>query len=255
MRINSITGKLISSIFITALLIYFMIKTTSPKIIFVPFLICSLSMTGKSLGFILNKEKIAVFFDKLFKAGFFLFWFGFLIVFCYISIRDKKYSMFALTIPFWLVGIYFLKRKLFSSDKEKEEKSKINLIKFVSALLVFSVLIAGLLLLIFGIIKAEKIMIFAGAFFVLGAGAFVLFALTATGCFDKIKTDVLGLYVGIVFTLIGIGIPAFKFTETFSLLKTVQAFGLWIFVPILMLTAGVFQIIKCIKNKFRGEKL
>lgn len=249
MRINSITGRMISSIFITALLVYFMIKSTSPKIIFVPFLICSLSMTGKSLGLILNKEKIAVLFDKLFKAGFFLFWFGFLIAFCYISIRDKKYSMLALTIPFWFAGIYFLKRKLFPSDKEKQEKSKFNLIKFAGAGLVFAALFAGLLLLIFGIIKAEKIMIFAGAFFILVAGVFVLLALTSTGCFDKIKTDVLGLYVGIVFTLIGIGIPAFKFTETLSLLKTVQAFGLWIFVPILMLAAGVFQIIKCIRKK------
>ena len=65
MRINSITGRLISSIFITALLIYFMIKTTSPKIIFVPFLVCSLSMAGKSLGIILNKEKIASLFDDM----------------------------------------------------------------------------------------------------------------------------------------------------------------------------------------------
>ncbi len=249
MRINSLTGKLISSIFITALLIYFMIKTTSPKIIFVPFLICSLSMAGKSLGIILNKEKIAVLFDKLFKAGFFLFWFGFLAVADYITVRDKNYSLTVFSIPFWLIGIYFLKRKFFKGNAEKEEKSRFNLIKIASAGLVFAALFAGLLLLIFGIIKAEKIMIFAGIFFILVAGAFVIFGLSATGCFDKIKTDVLGLYVGIVFTVIGAGIPAYKFTETFSLIKTFQAFGLWIFVPLLMLAAGVFQIIKCIKKK------
>lgn len=249
MRINSITGRLISSIFITALLIYFMIKTTSPKIIFVPFLICSLSMAGKSLGIILNKEKIASLFDKLFKAGFFLFWFGFLAVADYITVRDKNYFLTVFSIPFWLIGIYFLKRKLFKGDAEKEEKSKFNLIKTASAGLVFAALFAGLLLLIFGIIKAEKIMIFAGVFFILVAGAFVLFGLSATGLFDKIKTDIFGLYIGIVFTVIGAGFPVLKFTETFSLIKTFQAFGLWIFVPILMLAAGVFQIIKCIKKK------
>lgn len=249
MRINSITGRLISSIFITALLVYFMIKTTSPKIIFVPFLICSLSMAGKSLGIILNKEKIAVLFDKLFKAGFFLFWFGFLAVADYISVRDKNYVLTVFTLPFWLIGIYFLKRKLFKGNEEKEEKSKFNLIKFASAGLVFAALFAGLLLLIFGIVKAEKIMIFAGVFFILVTGAFVLFALSAMGFFDKLKTDILGLYIGVVFTLIGIGIPAFKFSETLSLLKTVQDFGIWILIPITMVAVGVFQIVKCIKKK------
>ncbi len=249
MRINSLTGRLISSIFITVLLVYFMIKTTSPKIIFVPFLICSLSIAGKSLGIILNKEKIASLFDKLFKTGFFLFWFGFLAVADYITVKDKNYALTVFTIPFWLIGIYFLKRKLFKGKAEKEEKSKFNLIKFASAGLVFAALFAGLLLLIFGIIKAEKIMIFAGVFFILVTGAFVVFGLSATGCFDKIKTDILGLYIGVVFTLIGIGVPVYKFTETFSLIKTVQDFEIWILIPIMLVAVGVFQIIKCIKKK------
>lgn len=206
-------------------------------------------MAGKSLGIILNKEKIAVLFDKLFKAGFFLFWFGFLAVADYISVRDKNYVLTVFTLPFWLIGIYFLKRKLFKGNEEKEEKSKFNLIKFASAGLVFAALFAGLLLLIFGIVKAEKTMIFAGVFFILVTGAFLIFGLSAMGFFDKLKTDILGLYIGVVFTLIGIGIPAFKFSETLSLLKTVQDFGIWILIPITMVAVGVFQIVKCIKKK------
>ena len=249
MRINSIIGRLISSIFITALLIYFMIKTTSPKIIFVPFLICSLSMTGKILGLILNREKIAFIFDKLFKAGFFLFWFGFLAVADYITVRDKNYSLTVFSIPFWLIGIYFLMKKLFPCKKEKEEKSKVNLIKFVSAGLVAAVLLSGLFLIIFGIISAEKMMVFAGLFFTFGAGAFIIFGLTAMGCFDKIKTDVLGLYIGVFFTAVGIGIPLLKFTETYSILKTLQNFEFWIFVPLMLFAVGIFQTVRCIKKK------
>lgn len=249
MKINSVTGKLISSIFITALLIYFMIKTTSPKIIFVPFLICSISMAGKILSLILNKERLALLFDKLFKTGFFLFWFGFLAFACYVTVRDKNYLLTVFTVPFWLCGIYFLKKKLFPCKKEKKEKSKVNLIKFVSAGLVAAVLLSGLFLIIFGIISAEKMMIFAGLFFTFGAGAFIIFGLTAMGCFDKIKTDVLGLYIGVFFTAVGIGIPLLKFTETYSILKTLQNFGFWIFVPLMLFAVGIFQTVRCIKKK------
>ena len=249
MKINSMTGRLISSIFITVLLIYFMIKTTDPKIIFVPFLICSISMTGKILSLIFNREKIAFIFDKLFKAGFFLFWFGFLTFAYYVTVRDKNYILTAFTVPFWLSGIYFMRKKLFPCKKEKEEKSKINLIKLVSVGLVVAVLLSGLFLIIFGIIKAEKMMIFAGLFFTFGAGAFIIFGLTATGCFDKIKTDVLGLYTGVFFTVVGIGIPLLKFTETYSVLKTLQNFGPWIFVPLMLLAVGIFQTVRCIKKK------
>ena len=249
MKINSMTGRLISSIFIIALLIYFMIKTTSPKIIFVPFLICSISMAGKILSLIFNREKIAIIFNKLFIAGFFLFWFGFLIFACYITVRDKNYVFTVFTLPFWLSGIYFMRKKLFSVNKEKEEKSKINFIKIISAGLVITVLLAGLFLIVFGIIKAEKAAIFAGLFFTFGAGAFIIFALTAMGCFDKIKTDVLGLYIGVFFTAVGIGIPLLKFTETFSVLKTLQNFGPWIFIPLMLFAVGIFQTVRCIKKK------
>ena len=44
------TNKFISSIFITVLLLYFMAKTQNSKLIFVPFLICSITMAGKHLA-------------------------------------------------------------------------------------------------------------------------------------------------------------------------------------------------------------
>ena len=51
--------------------------------------------------------------DRLFAAGFFIFWFGFLAVAGYISIRDNQLSMLLFSIPFWLVGFIFAKKRLF----------------------------------------------------------------------------------------------------------------------------------------------
>ena len=68
----------------------------------------------------------------------------------------------------------------------------------------------------------------------------MLGALTVKGYFDKCKVDVLGLYVGILFVLIGGGIIAMIYQ---------QEFGFWIVIPILMIAAGILQIVKCIKQK------
>ena len=87
------TRKLVSSVFITILLIYFMIKTTSPKIIFVPFLICAISMIGKSISLIMEKKQYVNIFDKSFTVGFLLFWFGFLIFADYIAIKDNQWQL------------------------------------------------------------------------------------------------------------------------------------------------------------------
>ncbi len=225
-----------------------MIKTTSPKIIFVPFLICSIAMIGKSIGLILDKRKCATVFDKIFKGGFLLFWFGFLFVACYISIKEKSYSLTVFSLPFWLVGSYFLKNKFLNMEPKDKATSKFNFVKISSSALVLVVILSGLVLLFLGIAKVNKTMIFAGAFFTFGAFAFILFGLTALGYFDKLKFDVLGMYVGILFVAIGIGIPALKYADTLSLSETVKAFNFWILIPIMLVVAGVLQIVKCLRN-------
>ena len=72
----------------------------------------------------------------------------------------------------------------------------------------------------------------------------MLAALTVRGCFEHYKVDVLGLYIGILFVVIGIGVIAMIYN---------QNFGLWIVIPVMMIGAGVLQIIKCIKNKKNKE--
>ena len=234
--------KLISAIFITITLIYFMLKTPSPKIIFLPFLICSISMAGKLIGLIMNKRTCVVIFDILFKIGFFSFWFGGLIFALYLCLSERNYRLILFTIPFWLVGIYVIKNKILNIKPKNKEKSSLNAMIFVSAGLVGIVLLAGIAILILGISRMDIMLIFMGAFFTFGAFTFVLATLTVKGCFDKCGIDVLGLYVGILFVVIGIGIPTIK-------IGSIREFRFWILIPIVMAVVGVFQIVKCLKNR------
>ena len=249
MKRSIFVSKLVSAIFITILLTRSMIITPSPKIIFVPFLICSISMAMEQIGLILNKRKLAILFHKLFTIGFFLFWFGVLIVGAYVCLREKNYGLLLFTIPFWLIGIYIIKRKLLNMKPKTKPVSNLNFMVIVGAGLVGIVLLSGLIILVLGIIKADTFMIFFGGFFTFGGFTFVLGALNITGRFEKCKIDVLGLYVGILFVVIGIGFPAVKCKEMQSLSETIQAFGFWILIPIMMIVVGVLQIVKCLKNR------
>ena len=249
MKNNLSTRNLISSIVSTVLLLCFMAKSSSPKIIFVPFLICSLSMAGKSIARILNKKKMEFLFGKLFVLGFLLFFIGFLVVACFVSIRDKNYSLLVFLIPFWLVGIYLIKKRLFGKKRKNNAESVFTFAIIISTLFVVIALLAGIFLLVLGIKDADLGLILGGVIFTFGSFAFVLAALTIKGCFDKVKIDVLGLYAGIVIAVIGIGFILLKFGESYSLVETIRSFGLWIIIPILMTAVGVYQVIKCIRNQ------
>ena len=112
MKSALITRKLIKAVIALIILIYFVIKTTSPKIIFVPFMVCCIASIGKNLGLLFDKKICALFLDKLFKIVFFLSWFGFLIVVAYMALRDGNYKMILFTLPFWIGGLFFVKGKL-----------------------------------------------------------------------------------------------------------------------------------------------
>ena len=234
-------GNLVVSVGTTTILLYVMAKTTSPKVILLPFLICALAMAGKSISQLLGKDKWAAVFHKLFVGAFLLFLFGFLAVAGYITIRDKNYSILLLIVPFFLIGVFLLKRKLLGRKSEKEV-SPFLFANVISSILVILVLSAGILLLVLGIQRGQLALAFMGVFFLCGGGAFVVGALTVRGVFDKAKLDVMGLYVGAVFTLSGIGFAVMLCTLSGTA-------GLWILIPLLMTGAGVLQMIKCIKNR------
>lgn len=179
-------------------------------------------------------------FHKIYTIIFFLFWFGFLIFVAYICIRDENYGMLLYSGLFWIAGIIFAKKKLFPN---KTKKTKFGIPAFGMILLIISwmtLIVAGIGLLIQGILEKEFGLFFMGGFVFFGAVAFVLGVLTIKGCFDKYKIDVLGIYVGIFFVLCGSGFIAMIFQ---------QKIGFWIIIPGLMVLAGVVQIVKCFKTK------
>lgn len=190
------TKKLITSIMVTVTLLYFMAKSPSPKIIFIPFLVCSISLAGKSIAQMLDRKKLEFIFGKVFVLGFLLFFVGFLIFAGYTSIRDRNYSLLVFSIPFWIMGIFLIKNRLLNKPGKKNGESVLTFAIVISALLVVLALLAGIFLLVLGFKDSNMVLVFGGVIFTFGSLAFVLAALTMKGCFDKIKIDVLGLYAG-----------------------------------------------------------
>lgn len=243
--------KLITSILVTVTLLYFMAKSQSPKIIFIPFLICGLSMAGKSIGQILDKKKLELIFGKIFVFGFLLFFIGFLAFAGYTSIRDKNYSLLVFLIPFCIVGIFLIKNKLLNKKQKKSEESFFKFAFITSFLLVVIAFLTGIFLLVQGIKDGDYRLIFGGVIFTFGSIAFVLAGLTIKGCFDNLKIDVLGLYAGIVIAVIGLGFFLLKYREFYSLIEMITSVGWWIVIPIMMMLVGIFQVVKCLKNRNR----
>lgn len=244
MKRKSPIGNLVTSLGATAVLLY-LLKTPSPKIVLLPFLICALSMVGQSTAQLLGKDKLAAVFHKCFAAGFLLFWFGFLAVAGFIAIQDKQYSLLFLIVPFSLVGFFITRNKLLGKKNQKSP-SPFRFAHVVSTILVGIVLLAGILLLVLGIHRSQWALAFMGVFFFVGGGAFVVGTMTVRGVFDKAKIDVMGLYVGIVFAFLGVGF-------TVVILTLAESTGLWILIPLLMTAAGILQIIKCLKNRRGGS--
>lgn len=255
MKQSVLLKKVIASVLCIAAIIYFMLNTTSPKIIFVPFLICAVSMAGQCAALLLHHERAAGWFHTAFAGGFFLFWFGFLTVAAYLCIRDKSFGMLAFSIPFWLVGIWMARNILrrnapTARNGEKADADKPFLFPaVVTAILVSTVLLAGIVLLVLGFRNNSVGMLFGGAFFLFGGGAFVVGALTVHGTFDQFKVDVLGIYMSAVVTVFGIGAVALKCMEHHSLVKAVEEFGLWIIIPAVMILGGIAGIMRFLKNK------
>lgn len=97
-------GRLIVTLGITLVLLHFII-TSQTKIVFVPFIICSLAMIGLSISHMIESRSLAVIFSKIFHSGFLIFWFGFLTFAMTICISTGNYLMILFSIPFWVIGM------------------------------------------------------------------------------------------------------------------------------------------------------
>ena len=92
----------------------------------------------------------------------------------------------------------------------------------------------------------NNLLIYAGIFFIMGGMVFVLGYLYILGVFDKIKINVLGIYIGLVFVIMGIGIFAILFGESLSFTTVVKQMKLWTLMPLIFIVVGSLQIIKCL---------
>ncbi len=151
-------SRLIYAILMTFILIALLFKNNNIifKIVFIPFIICGISIVLQNISLILEKEKFANFFKKLYICGFLLFWFGFLFFVSYYSIKKELYLYLLFSIPFWIAGISIVRKSLFGINKKSIPKNKklnfnFNFKIIISVFLISIVLIIGITLLVIGI--------------------------------------------------------------------------------------------------------
>lgn len=155
LMIQGMIQIIMSSIFFVVLYNMFSIGANQiTKIVIVPFMVCGIAIFIRGLvtlfhGIQVRKirksemdvklvEKIEHGIDtvnrgssKLFLIGFFVFWFGFLIIMDYMLIRDwsgSSWQMLAFSIIFWVAGIYMLRKRWRETRKNKgtTQKEKIK---------------------------------------------------------------------------------------------------------------------------------
>lgn len=334
---NVLIGRIIrSTIIVLVLFLIFFHNSGIAKIMIIPFITCGLFSLGKNVCFLINKKKYANIFRKLFAKSFLAFWFCFLILWSYLVIKENNYWTLLITIPFWIAGIYIIRKFFLEIESKTLFKNKnltFNFKIIVSSLLVIVILLSGVFCLFIGIKDTYKLnrmtknyiitngylvnyefynpsnssknnkgetykliyvyevdgmkytvstdygvgsipeknsirkvkynpsnpkdailvgtnsknaLIYFGGFFTLGSIAFILGVLYIKGFFDKIKIDIMGLYFGFTFLIIGVGFMLFQNGTTSSFLETIKSLGIWIVLPVLFIIVGIFQIIKCL---------
>ncbi|MCI8518841.1 MAG: hypothetical protein HFJ51_01625 [Clostridia bacterium] len=65
----------------------------------------------------------------------------------------------------------------------------------------------------------------------------------------------MGIYIGSVFAIVGIGIILFQNGTTPSFTETIKSMGFWIFIPIIFIITGIFEVIKCIIEARKETKI
>ena len=100
---------LIASIYLIHVLI--ITKSTLTRIIVIPFLIFGISLLIKNICLMLNKNKIAKMFSKIYTITFFIYYFGFLAYWDYLAITRKEYTLVAFSLIAWTGGIFVIYRR------------------------------------------------------------------------------------------------------------------------------------------------
>lgn len=102
------TKQTITSFLVAGILTYILLNTKDfiTKIVIIPFLIFSLSLFLKYIFIIFEKRNIAKIMEKVYVIAFFIYYFGFLVYWDYITITSKNYLSFLFSLLAWFGGIF-----------------------------------------------------------------------------------------------------------------------------------------------------
>lgn len=97
----------------------------------------------------------------------------------------------------------------------------------------------------------NNLLIFMESFFTFGSLLYIFIQLQRKGYLYKFKIDIIKLYGGVLFLLLGIGIILIQNGMTMSLMETLNSLKLWILIPVMFIIGGASQIIKCIIDRLK----
>ena len=114
--------QIITSLAVALFLCVILVKQDSVmgKAIILPFILCALSETLMGVSVLTDRLNLFEIFKKVQNISFIVFWFGFLIVFCYKTWESSDKTMLLATIPFWGAGAYLI-YKCFFKDLIKRD--------------------------------------------------------------------------------------------------------------------------------------
>lgn len=244
---NSINyaSRLIKSIVVFGFLVYVLINNTQPfwLLFVISFLIMTFINILENLFMLLKKRDIALKIHKLFVITFVVFIFAFMSVWCYIAISQKQYGLLIPALPFVIIGALLVRNKVFKNNKPIL-KFDVNIKLIMGAALVGVCFLSGIMVLLISLNPLNIELLLFGLFFIFGSLVFVLAYMQMKGCFDHLSIDIVGLFAGIVITLVGAG-------SLFIIWNQNKLFDakLWIVIPVLMILVGIIQIVKKLKRK------
>lgn len=105
--------KTIMSLIVSIFLGYILITTNDllTRIVVIPFLIFGITLFIRNICLIFKKNKIAKAFSIINVISFFIYYFGFLIYWDYVAIRNKDYMSMVFSLLAWFGGIFVAYRR------------------------------------------------------------------------------------------------------------------------------------------------
>ena len=147
--------KLIAELVIMGFLLFsFISNNIFINFMFIPFIICISGDVVKNILLLKGDNINNSFFEKVSIIGFLSFIFLFLILWTGLSILSKDYSLIIVSIPFWIIGIFLVRKKLLG--KETKLFKKINFKQLFPYLFLSLFVLIGIVMLYFGISNSFK---------------------------------------------------------------------------------------------------